>query len=31
MDVAEDYLLGEFQRLTLPHAMLGWEMLVSDL
>lgn len=31
MDVAKDYLLGEFQRRPLAHAMLGWEMLAGDL
>lgn len=31
MDLAKDDLLDEFQRLPLPHDMLGWEVLVCDL
>ena len=31
MDLARGYLLDEFQRLPLPHDMLGWEVLVCDL
>lgn len=31
MDLAKDYLLGEFQRMLHSHDMLGLEVLINDL